>query len=205
MEICQKRTVTFSRKTVLPSLRPHGKLRKETFSHPRCDTFLPSFPLLHLFSSEYSGENASLRRVRIIADVSADDRIKSRSYTHLRHVLRFSALHTSYQQGNWCETVLSARTLRADKARRTWRAPSSINCFEGTRRSRERFATGTNRHQIHLLSPYVVVSVYVVETRGSILKVIAVGGLRVRDNAIKRRLWRQKVECSLSSCLRFFS
>lgn len=48
-----------------------------------------------------------------------------------------------YSRAIRCETIrrlISAERARPDKARRTWCAPGSINCFEDTRRSRERFA-----------------------------------------------------------------
>lgn len=88
------------------------------------------------------GRNPPPSYIRIIADVSGDDRIKRRSYTHLRHVL---PLCTPAPSGAKPFAVLSARSARPDKARRMWRAPNSINCFEDTRRSRERFASSEKR------------------------------------------------------------
>lgn len=93
------------------------------------------------------------------SDASANDRIKSRFYTHLRHVLRFSApsfslslsLHSCFRPflltsgARPFASLIRRRGCGRDKARRTRCAPSSINCFEGTRRSRGTILARTKR------------------------------------------------------------
>jgi len=101
--------------------------------------------------------------------VSGDDRIKRRSYTHLRHVL---PLCTPAPSGAKPFAVLSARSARPDKARRTWRAPNSINCFEDTRRSRERFAS---RSDERLLIFPIYASIYVYNSRALLYSFIYSG------------------------------
>lgn len=63
-----------------------------------------------------------------------------------------------YSRAIRCETIrrlISAERPRPDKARWTWCAPSSINCFEDTRRSRERFANSEKRRMDRLYAPRI--------------------------------------------------
>lgn len=65
-----------------------------------------------------------------------------------------------YSRAIRCETIrrlISAERARPDKARWTWCAPSSINCFEDTRRSRERFANSEKRRMGRLYAPHICI------------------------------------------------
>lgn len=71
-----------------------------------------------------------------------------------------------YSRAIRCETIrrlISAERARPDKARWTWWALNSINCFEDTRRSRERFAYSKKRRMGRLYAPHIYyICVYII-------------------------------------------
>lgn len=95
-----------------------------------------------------------------------------------------------YSRAIRCETIrrlINAERARPDKARWTWCAPSSINCFEDTRRSRERFANSEKRRMDRLYAPHILTYMVAI-----VLRLFIIRGTNVSFPAHLLSLWSSR-------------